>query len=456
MTFLVPLIFFGWIFLSIIFFLLLKPHKAVLITLIGGVLFLPQAQYAIEGFPNLSKTVIISISLIIGNFFVRKRKENKFKFSFYEIPLVIFCTWSFFTSISNNLGVYDGIAKFVSDILYIAIPYLIGRKYFTNSQSIKDFCIAIVIGGIIYVPLCLYEIRMSPQLSNIFYGFFPHSFLQHARYGGWRPIVFMSHGLMVSLWMASSSVLAYWLLKYRLKMIIFGIPMFFWVGILFFTTILCKSANGWFILSLGILCSFIFSFSKSKIFFILLLLITFSYPALRITHVISSGTVLSLTNIFFDSERVSSLRMRLNQENLFVNKAKEKFIFGWGDIGGGWPTLEDGTSAIPMIDPLWLIYFHVRGFIGLLSYFFFMLQGPWLIFRNFDFIYQHVNQYSLYAFTLCLVITFFMIDSLVNGMPNPVYFTISGALISFFQFNVRLYSTSNDAREEDSKGHFKT
>ncbi|MBV5327317.1 MAG: hypothetical protein JZU65_06720, partial [Chlorobium sp.] len=82
------------------------------------------------------------------------------------------------------------------------VPFLAGRIYFKDESTIKDLHRGIIIGGLIYMVLCLYEIRMSPQLNNMLYGFFPHSWVQHLRYGGFRPIVFMQHGLMVALWMA--------------------------------------------------------------------------------------------------------------------------------------------------------------------------------------------------------------------------------------------------------------
>ena len=66
---------------------------------------------------------------------------------------------------------------------------------------------------------------MSPQLSNMFYGFFPHSWQQHVREGHFRPIVFMQHGLMVSLWMAVSSVTAFWLWRSEQLKEIKNIPM---------------------------------------------------------------------------------------------------------------------------------------------------------------------------------------------------------------------------------------
>ena len=44
----------------------------------------------------------------------------------------------------------------------------------------------------------LVEVRLSPQINTWIYGFFQHDFIQMMRYGGFRPIVFLPHGLWVA------------------------------------------------------------------------------------------------------------------------------------------------------------------------------------------------------------------------------------------------------------------
>ena len=65
-----------------------------------------------------------------------------------------------------------------------------------------------VAGACAYVPLITYELHMAPQLHNRFYGYFQHDFSQTLRGTGYRPMVFMAHGLTLSLFMAFSSVVA--------------------------------------------------------------------------------------------------------------------------------------------------------------------------------------------------------------------------------------------------------
>ena len=59
----------------------------------------------------------------------------------------------------------------------------------------------LVVAGLLYSVLIMFEIRMSPQLHKWLYGFFPHSWGQQVRYGGFRPVVFLGHGLWVSIFL---------------------------------------------------------------------------------------------------------------------------------------------------------------------------------------------------------------------------------------------------------------
>lgn len=431
MTLFVPIMLIGWIPLSVFFFSCLKAYQAALCCLIGGWLFLPVAGYDLPGLPDYSKSTAIAIGLWLGGLLSGRRWQAQFKWKRYDIPVVVFCLISFVSAHSNQLGAYDGVSKVLFNVFFLGIPYMAGRVYFGTIESLSVLCRAIMIAGLIYVPFCLFEVRMSPQLSNIIYGFFPHSFLQHFRYGGYRPIVFMSHGLMVALWMAVASTIAFWYWRAGKIRYIKGVPMWLLVLVLVWTTILCKSANGWAVLTMGCLFFFFYKYSKTKIFFLVFLLSVASYPVLRITGVVSADSVKDVVAFVFDAERVDSMKVRLWQEDLFIEKTLERPLVGWAGMKSGWPKREDGTIAVPMIDALWLIFFNSRGLLGLGAFFVVMLQGPWLIFRSSGFKQSLFDDHVMVPMLLSIVVVFFMMDALVNGMANPVYFLVSGALVSF-------------------------
>lgn len=431
MTILVPIMMFGWVPLTIIFFFFLRPRTAVLCSVIGGFLFLPMATYDLPGIPIYTKTTAIALGLILGGFLSGQRNKTSFQWKLYDLPMLLWCFFCpFATSLANGLGLYEGLSNMVQFYLLWGVFYWAGRRYFSDSSSLRELCWGFIIGGLIYVPLCLYELRMSPQLSNIFYGFFPHSWSQHFRYGGYRPIVFMQHGLMVALWMALTFTVSFWVWRAKQIVHIHGIPMVFAVFALLVVAILCKSANGWFFLVVGCAGYFYFTLFKSTRLFRLMILLIPLYIYVRITDVLPLEYIQSKAALLFDEARVTSLSSRLIQENLFSVKAMERPFFGWGGWNRGWPVDPDtGEKILQAVDALWVIVFSGYGFMGLASLFLAMLIGPWCVLgRNTT--GEGERSPYIYPIALSLIVISFMIDSLLNGMVNPVYILISGALLS--------------------------
>lgn len=433
----VPTMLFGWVPLTIILFLILKPRRAVICSVFGGFLFLPLASYDWPGLPAFSKTSALALSLLLGGIVSGQRKNASFRWQIHDLPMVVWCFFSpLFSSHLNGLGFYDGLSGVVNTYLTWGVFYWAGRIYFTEISDLRDLSVGIIIGGLIYVPLCLFELRMSPKLSYMFYGFFPHIYSQHVRYGGYRPIVFMQHGLMVALWMAQASVVTYWFWRNRIIQEIKILPIQLLAFILFVTAILCKSVNGWFFLLAGIISCIYFKTSKSsKLFWWIILLIPI-YIVSRITGIISAEIMQEFAQlIFINDERIQSLTARLVQEDLFSVRSMERPFFGWGLLLRGLPIDPDtGKQLVSTWDALWTIILSTRGLVGLTSLYLSMLLGPWLVFRNDKHLmassYGQYEKYRIDALVISLVVFFFVIDSLMNAMFSPVYILCSGALVS--------------------------
>ncbi len=431
MTPLVPIMMFGWVPFTIFLFFRLPPHRAVLVSVIGGWLLLPMTGYNWPGIPSYDKYAAISIGLILGGRLSGQRQKAEFKWRIYDLPMVLWCLSAIPSSVTNQLGWYDGISGAYDQTIIWGIPYLAGRIYFHNHEAMRDLCLGIVIGGMAYAVLCLYEIKMSPRLSINIYGFFAHEWRQHRRYGGWRPIVFMQHGLMVAVWMAASTSAAFWLWRSRVVERIKGIPMGLVAAVLAITTLLCKAASGWVALALG--CGIYGICRRFKSYFPIILLLLFVplYIGVRAFGMISMDDVEKNAAKVFDAERTDSLAVRLHQEDLFAARAMESPLFGWGRSSRGWPVDPDtGRSLIGMVDSLWVIFFSNRGLFGVFTWVAGMLIGPWVVLRGAakQSIKQSVEPVIM-AGLLSLIVVLFMVDSLFNGMVNPIYILCSGALV---------------------------
>lgn len=438
MSITVKLVLYGWVPLMVLLFSSMHPRKATLVTVIGGILLLPAASLENPLLSSYNQHTAIALALLLGRLVERYDNEASFHFEIYDIPMFLWCFVSpFASSLSNGLGVNDGLSTMLDRILSWGVVYWAGRRYFHSFDSLRELTKGIIIGGLVYVPLALFEVRMSPQLSNIVYDFFPHSFLQHARYGGYRPIIFMSHGLMVSLWLAASFTVAFWMWRSKKIKQIYGFPIGLCVLMLFVTGILAKSANGWFFILMGMLSYTYFSSSKKVSLFRLSVLLIPLYIILRLSETVSVELIQRATSFIFDDERVSSLSVRLMQEGLFGAKTLgTRPWFGWAWMGRAWPVnVYTGERLISMVDSLFIIYLGTSGLFGLTSIFCAMLLGPWRIFRSysskFSKIKTTIEENGPEPIIVSLIVVFFMLDSLLNAMVNPIYILSAAAITSF-------------------------
>ncbi len=430
MSIITPIALFGWVPVSIFFFIVSRPQIAILITCIGGWLFLPHTSFDLKGLPAYDKYMAVSLCLIIGHVLFGKNKTpEKTKLGFGGILALLWCLCPIATSLSNELGWYNGFSASLRQFIEWGIPFWIGAQYFSKAKDIDLLCKAIVLGGLIYIPFCLFEVKMSPQLSNIIYGFFPHSFLQHMRYGGWRPIVFMQHGLMVALWMALTAVVATWLWKYKEIKLIGSIPISIVSVCLILTMILCKSKGALLLMCVG---CFLLFLSKRNITRVLLV-ITATIPLfmiLRITNLLPTDLIVDAASNIFDSQRLESLEFRLKEEDMVANKILERIGLGWGGYGRARVIDSKNGLYLETMDSLWLIAYSTYGLLGLFSLFGHMLYGPWKVLNKLR------KDASLLSdntgpMVLSLIVILFMIDQLLNGMVNPVYILVSGSMASF-------------------------
>ena len=208
---LVPVTLFGFPAIVMYLFKKLEHRQAAATAYVAGWMFLPCAEFNIFLLHH-TKTTVIAIGILLSvNFFDKERFSN-FKFCMSDIPMLLWCTAPFFSSIFNDLGPYDGLSQTLYQTIQWGLPYYIGRIYFNEPDSLKILAFTIVLGGIIYIPFCWVEMIISPQLHRMTYGFHQHNFLQTLRDGGgFRPMVYMDHGLMTSMWMMLASLLGSWL-----------------------------------------------------------------------------------------------------------------------------------------------------------------------------------------------------------------------------------------------------
>ncbi len=313
----------------------------------------------------------------------------------------------------------------INHLFLWGIPYWTGRVYFRTTEDIKELCIGFAIGGLIYVPLCWFEIFFSPKLHLTIYGFFQHSFLQHIRYGGYRPIVFMQHGIMVGVWMALTTWMCFCLWRGKVAAQVFKLPTFYATSILGVTMVACKAMSGMVALLAAVALFYLVRITRSTLPFVLLALSPLLYISSRITGMLPIDTLVSLIEPL-DRERAGSLEARMRQEMLYVNQALKSPLFGFGD-GDFIPKDESGKNLVRGNDGFWIITTGLYGFSSLI-FIFAALAIPSLR-ASISFSDLQSTQF-LYVFALNVVVSLFAVDLLFNSMINPIYLIITGAASS--------------------------
>jgi hypothetical protein len=420
---------FGWPIISLFLFLVLHPRRAVLASVLLGWMFLPVASYKFTtGIPEYTRMTAAVLGPLLGIVFFDFRRFQTLRPAWADLPMMVWCVCPLVSSLSNGLGPYDGFSGMYYRTVTWGVPYLFGRLYCSNLIGIRDLAMAMFVGGLVYIPFCLFEIRMSPQLHTWVYGYHQHTFGQSIRFGGWRPTVFMEHGLMVGMWMAMATLSGVWLWSTRALKSFYRIPMIWLIAPLFGTTVLCKSLGAVFLLAVGFGVLLVMRFHSARVPVLVgLALVAPLYFCLRIPNV-WTGDELTNAATIVSLERSDSLRFRLANEELLVKRASERPLFGWGGWGRARVRDEMGRD-ISVTDGLWIIVLGNEGLIGLsamTAFFLFPVLGllracPSLAWRH---------PLIAPAVAMCVVLILFFIDCIFNAMINPAYTMAAGGLVN--------------------------
>jgi hypothetical protein len=424
-----------WIPFSLVFFTWLKPRHAVLVVFLGAWLFLPmKAGLKINMLPDIDKVTASTAGVLLGVMLFDPARLLGFRPKWFDIPMAAWCFTPFLSSLSNGLGAWDGMSVVLDQLAMFGIPYIIGRVYFNDWEGFRELAIAIFIGGLIYVPLCLIEIKMSPQLHVWVYGYHQHAFDQTLRMGGWRPMVFMQHGLAVGFWMTAASIIGVWLMVTGALKQVWGVPMIVVVPILLVTTILCKATASIGFLFIGIAVLFAMKWTKTAIPLYLLVAVAPVYMFVRASGTVDGTWLVEKATETLGEDRAESLAVRINAENTLSAHALDRPWFGWARWDPNnpgkppWMVYDDETGrrlAIP--DGMWIITFGVNGFSGVFWLTTSILIAPLLLRKRMGPQWWG-HPMAAPAAACAVMLTLHMIDNLLNAMINPIFICAIGGL----------------------------
>jgi hypothetical protein len=304
------------------------------------------------------------------------------------------------------------------------MPYFIGRVYFTDAEAVRELAIGFFISGLVYIPICLFEIRMSPQLSKWLYGF--DAGFSGQRLGGWRPTGLMASGLMLGMWMTAASLCGIWLWytgslkrvgRYKAGTLVIALVV---------VTFLCKSTGALVLLLIGLGVLFTIRYTRVAWPYLLLCTIPVAYPIIRAGGMWDGSQAVAWAQSAVGEDRAHSLRFRFKNEDILAEKALKRAMWGWGRFGKSRVFDENGKD-ISTTDGLWIITLGMSGIVGLTAVTaIFLLPGIRLWWRTKAADWSDPSFAALAAFAIILVL--YAIDNILNAMLNPVITVCMGAV----------------------------
>ncbi len=402
-------------------------RRIVLISIIGGNLFLPQMAIILPGFPNYSKPLSAGLGALIAALILAAPKLFNWKPKLLDLFMLAFLFAPGISSLMNGLGPWDATSATINRFLEWGVAYWVGRSLLQEQHEIRELAIGFVVGGIAYTPLCIWESVMSPQLNNQIYGFTTSQFIMNYRMGGWRPVVFMQHGLAVGAWMAGSSIVAWILWRSRSIPRIFGVPMS-WIAIgLVFVTINLRS-TGAVLLLFGLIGSVEFvQLTRIRLALLALILMPTGYIAAR-TMGWDGFEMVQATRVLGE-DRADSLKMRLVNDSLIVDKTMQRPVFGWGGWGR-WRVRDINGNDITISDSWWGILLGTTGVFGLIAAYgtYVAPMIPLIRRKSTQKIFEGADGA---AWAIGFAILLFVLDTLANAMPNSSFMLAAGVMTSF-------------------------
>ncbi|MGY6634278.1 MAG: hypothetical protein ACXIU8_11130 [Alkalilacustris sp.] len=451
------IVLYAWPLVVILLFRKLPLSQALCWSVIAGYLFLPERTgINISMLPPVSKYTLPSMTALVMCLLLAQRdrlveqmqtgvREDRARPSLVEsLPvrgpalyivygvLVAACLWPVLTVLNNREALVYGprvvpgmtdwdIGSMIQGGLVTFLPFVLGLWFLGTTQRHVALLRVLVVAGLAYSVLVAYEIRMSPQLNIMIYGFFPHNWGQHFRAGGFRPVVFLHHGLWLAIFMATAVAAACVLWRQSLREQISATPWIFAAGWLLVLLMLSRSLG-----AAAIALAFVPVILLVPPRIQILVAAAFSlvilfFPILRGAGWIPTDRILEIARSI-NPDRADSLAFRFHHEDLLLEKANQKPFTGWGSWGRNRvfdPVTGDDLSVT---DGAWVIIMGVFGWAGYLARFG-LLTVPVVLLA----IRRH-DHLAPATTGLALVACVGLADLIPNGTMTPVTWLIGGAL----------------------------
>lgn len=439
-----------WPAVCLVLFRTQKVERAIVWSILGGYLLLPPlAEFNLPLVPAMDKVSIPNLSVLAILIFatahqVRLLPEGRIA----RVLMALLILSAIPTVLTNREPILFEVLRDADPILFLVdalpgqsardigsvlisqaltiVPFLVARQFLSSETGLREILLALMVGAVAYSVPSLIEIRFSPQINVWVYGFFQHSFEQTMRAGGYRPIVFLPHGLWLALFVCTAAMAAAAFARMmpkhaRWKAVLLTIYLMLFL-------LACKSAAS---IAYGMLLVPMIYFAPRR--WLIWLAVGFAfvavtYPMLRNVGAIPTDRIVAAV-VEFNPDRAHSLEYRFNNETQLLARAAQKPVFGWSGWGRSLVRDSESGRILTIPDGRWIIVFGSFGWLGYIAEFG-LLALP--IFLVGAYAVRHPQrEMSPYIGAVALILGITLMDMLLNATLTPFTWLTAGAILGY-------------------------
>ncbi|MDR7124577.1 hypothetical protein [Pseudotabrizicola sp. 4114] len=426
-----------WPVASWMLFTKMDPARALIWTVLGAYMLLPPVvALDLPLVPDIDKDAAAGLAALAAVLFLLRERFGIWPESWVGRGLIVLYILSPFATVLTNsdaiwfpgatlpaLRIYDSLAVVGNQVIAL-IPFFLARRFLAGDQAMRAILVALMVAGLIYSLPMLVESRLSPQLNLMVYGFFQHDFSQAIRFGGFRPFVFMPHGLWVAFFAMMCFIATVTLFRAGPAP---ARPRYLMIALYLLVVLLfCRSAGPVVYAILLVPVVMVLSRRMQLLVAGAIVAVVISYPLLRGLHLVPVDEIMRFA-MGLNPERGASLQFRILNEELLLDHAAARPWFGWGLYGRG--LLHDPvTGEINVIaDGGWIIALGTFGWAGYIAAFGLLALPVALMAR--EALRQSSAALSPFACAVTLILAVNLFDLLPNDTQIPFTWLMAGAVL---------------------------
>lgn len=426
-----------WPAVMVVLFRRLPVERALIWSIIGGYLLLPPVtEINLPMVPAMNKLSIPALTAwLICTLSLGHRVPLLPESVAGRLLVVLFLLSPLGTALTNGdplilpgawvpgLSLYDGVSM-AAVKFFVLLVWALGRRYLRTTAALRELLAGLMLGGLIYSLPMLVEVRMSPQMNVWIYGFFQHSFDQMVRWGGYRPIVFLEHGLWVAFYALMAFVAAAVLAREaeapaRQRLVAATV----WLGIML---VLCKTM-GVLVYAAVLVPLVLFAGGRLMLWLAAAMAVfALAYPLLRGAGQVPVDELVQMAE-YFSADRAGSLGYRFEHEAILLDHAAARPLFGWGQYMRNLVLDPFTGRPVTVSDGAWIIVLGTQGWAGYLGEFG-LLGLPLLLLVRLARRAQQEGA-ALVLGALAVLHGANLVDLIPNATVTPVTWLVAGALL---------------------------